>query len=135
MLLIVLLPSATTCGKASKLSFNKTSWETLRAASEPLAIEIAQSLFFKANTSFTPSPVMATVLPLSCKISIIHFFCFGVTLPKTSYFWTTFSNSSLFKLPMSIPETFFNPTFFAIFKTVETLSPEMILTITPWDVK
>ena len=55
------LPSLTICGMALKLFFNKTICEALLAASLPEAIAIEQSAAFKANTSLTPSPVIATV--------------------------------------------------------------------------
>ena len=46
---------------ALKLFFNKTICEALLAASLPEAIAIEQSAAFKASTSLTPSPVIATV--------------------------------------------------------------------------
>ena len=60
-LLIERRPSATTAGMLAKSLSTSTSWATLRAASEPLAMATLQSLAFSASTSFTPSPVMATV--------------------------------------------------------------------------
>ena len=71
---MVLLPSATILGIEEKLESSKISWDTFLAASLPLAIAILQSEVFKAKTSLTPSPVIATVLPLLCNASIINFF-------------------------------------------------------------
>ena len=61
MLLITRLPSATTDGMQAKLESSRTRSETLAAASLPDAMAILQSASFSASTSFTPSPVMATV--------------------------------------------------------------------------
>ena len=61
MLFMTLLPSATTDGMAAKLDSSRTICETWLAASEPEAIAMEQSASFSASTSFTPSPVMATV--------------------------------------------------------------------------
>ena len=55
------LPSATTLGIEEKLLSKSTSELTFFAASEPDAIATEQSASFSASTSFTPSPVIATV--------------------------------------------------------------------------
>ena len=56
-------PSATTEGIAAKFDSSRTMCETWLAASEPEAIATEQSASLSARTSFTPSPVMATVWP------------------------------------------------------------------------
>ena len=45
---------------------NKTTLATFLVAGEPFAIATEQSAFFMANTSLTPSPVIATVLLFLC---------------------------------------------------------------------
>ena len=65
MLFTTLLPSITTDGIQAKLESNKTSCDACAAASLPDAIAILQSASFSARTSFTPSPVIATVFPAS----------------------------------------------------------------------
>ena len=42
-----------------------------------------QSASFRARTSLTPSPVMATVWPALCRARTILRFWFGTTRPKT----------------------------------------------------
>ena len=88
MLLMTLLPSATTLGSDAKSLSKSTSCATLRLASEPDAIAIEQSASLSAMTSLTPSPVMPTVLPWSLSAVTNSFFCLGVTRPKTVYFST-----------------------------------------------
>ena len=66
-LFMVRLPSATALGKHAKLLSKSTSWLTFFAASLPAAMAIEQSDSLKASTSFTPSPVIATVCPLLLK--------------------------------------------------------------------
>ena len=55
-------PSATTSGMREKSESSKTTCEACMAASLPEAIAILQSASFMARMSFTPSPVIATVL-------------------------------------------------------------------------
>jgi len=43
---------------------------------------IEHSAFFIARMSLTPSPVMATFLPVACNASTSCFFCSGFTRPK-----------------------------------------------------
>ena len=85
ILLIVLLPSATTFGIDAKLESNKINCDTLLVASLPFAIAILQSAVFRANTSLTPSPVIATVFPCFCIATTNCFFCIGDTLPNMVY--------------------------------------------------
>ena len=82
-LLMTCLPSFTTFGSDEKLDFKSTSFEIDLATSLPSAIAIEQSASFKARVSLTPSPVIATTLPLFFSAFIIVYFCSGVTLPKT----------------------------------------------------
>ena len=117
-LLIVLLPSATTSGREAKLESSNTNWLTFLAASEPLAIAMEQSAHFKAKTSLTPSPVIATVCPWLCKALISIFFCSGVTRPKTSYFSTASKTFSSVIVLASTPLTSFKPALLAIDATV-----------------
>ena len=65
ILLTTLLPSSTTSGIHEKSDYRSTSCDACAAASLPEAIAILQSASFKARTSFTPSPVIATVFPAS----------------------------------------------------------------------
>ena len=87
-------PSRTTFGIDEKSEFNSTNCETFLAASLPFAITTLQSASFSAKTSFTPSPVIATVCPCSFSAQIISFFCIGETLPKIEQFFTAFWISS-----------------------------------------
>ena len=76
-------PSATTAGMEAKSLSTSTISATLRAASDPAAIATEQSASFSARTSFTPSPVMATVWPRALSATTRSRFCWGVTRPKT----------------------------------------------------
>ena len=60
-LLIVLRPSATTSGIDAKSLLTSTSCEIFLAASLPDDIATEQSASFRARTSFTPSPIIATL--------------------------------------------------------------------------
>ena len=80
---------------------------------------------------------MATVFPASFKALIKICFSSGLTLPKTSYFKAeSLISSSLCKVDKSMAFKL-SPTLarLAIFKTVFLLSPEIILTFTPWSLK
>ena len=61
------LPSNTTDGIQAKLDSRSTTCDACTAASLPDAIATLQSASFNASTSFTPSPVIATVLPWAFK--------------------------------------------------------------------
>ena len=102
ILLTTLLPSPTTSGILEKSESRSTIWAALLAASLPDAIATLQSAHFKASTSLTPSPVIATTFPAALNASIIFFFCSGITLPKTVYFSTAcVISSSVFKVVAS----------------------------------
>ena len=128
MLLITLLPSATTEVKTLKLESNKTNWEIFFAASEPLAIAIEQSALFKARMSLTPSPVIATHLPASFKAITSASFWSGETLPKIVNFLANFLTCSIV-LPSRFTYKlwFLIPAFLAISATVTGSSPEITL--------
>ena len=76
-------PSATTDGMWAKSLSTSTTSATLRAASEPEAMATEQSASRRARTSFTPSPVIATVWPAARKACTSSRFCCGVTRPNT----------------------------------------------------
>ena len=82
-LLMARRPSATTAGMLAKSLSTSTSSATLRAASEPAAMATEQSASLSASTSFTPSPVMATVCPRRWRACTSSRFCCGVTRPNT----------------------------------------------------
>ena len=83
MLLMTLLPSATTPGMAEKSESSSTRLLKLLAASAPEAMAMEQLACFMASRSLTPSPVMATTCFFFCRAATRSFFCWGVTRPKT----------------------------------------------------
>ena len=85
MLLITRRPSCTTWGMEAKLESSSTTWATWQAASDPEAMATPQSASFRASTSLTPSPVMATVWPAFCSAFTSLRFWSGVTRPNTLY--------------------------------------------------
>ncbi len=76
-------PSATTEGNVAKLLLSSTICATARVASDPDPIETPMSASLRASTSFTPSPVIATVCPRDCNAATMSRFCCGVTRPNT----------------------------------------------------
>ena len=86
-------PSCTTTGMEAKLESSSTRLETVRAASLPEAMAMEQSASFKASTSLTPSPVMATVWPWLWRARTIFRFWLGSTRPKTVYSRTALAMS------------------------------------------
>ena len=131
MLLITLLPSATTLGMLAKLLSSSTKWLTLRVASLPLAIAIEQSASFKAKISLTPSPVMATLCPLFFKALTKIIFCSGLTLPNTVYFSAASTTCcSLNPSKLINFSAFSTPTLRLTSLTVIGLSPLIIFTST-----
>ena len=74
MLLMTRRPSATTEGMEEKSEFMRTRSEIWAATSLPEAMATLQSASFRASTSLTPSPVMATVCLLLCRAWIRSFF-------------------------------------------------------------
>ena len=85
MLLMTRRPSRTIYGMDAKLESSSTRLEQSFAASLPAAMATLQSASFRASTSLTPSPVIATVCPFFFKACTMDFFCSGVTRPKTEY--------------------------------------------------
>ena len=102
-LFTTLRPSATTSGIFEKSESSNTSCEACAAASLPDAIATEQSASLSARTSFTPSPVIATVLPAFLSALTSLRFCSGVTLPKTEYFSTaSFIDASFVRVVASM---------------------------------
>ena len=71
ILLMTRRPSFTICGSDAKSEFNNTRLAVFFAASLPDAIAILTSASLSASTSFTPSPVIATVCPWDCSTAIL----------------------------------------------------------------
>ena len=92
-----------------------------------------QSLSLRAKTSFTPSPVIATVWPLSLSDFIISLFCSGFTLPNIVYLSTAlFISSLVLSVDASIYlSAFLIPAVFDISDTVTGLSPDITFISTP----
>ena len=130
-------PSATTSGMWLKSLSASTISDTLRAAAEPEAIETEQSASRSASTSFTPSPVMATVRPSRCRAQTSSRFCCGVTRPKTRYFAAASSSfcgvSSVEASTMRSARG--TPASRAMAETVRGSSPEITRSSTPWSMK
>ncbi|KAH3670578.1 hypothetical protein OGAPHI_001093 [Ogataea philodendri] len=84
MLLKIPLPSLMACKIVEKSSSVSTMSAASLATSVPfLPIAIPMSASFKAGASFTPSPVMATMSPRSCKARTMATLCSGVVLANT----------------------------------------------------
>ena len=126
-------PSATMRGMDAKLESNSTRELTFFAASDPDAIATEQSASLSASTSLTPSPVIATVCPAALSALTRVSFWSGRTRPNTVYFVAASrTSSSVVRVDMSMMSSHFSsPARFATARTVEGLSPEMILTATP----
>ena len=132
-------PSASTDGMCENLPSSSTSWATALVACAPLPIATPMSASLRASASLTPSPVIATTCPLRCSACTSARFCSGDTRPKTVVV-SAISRSSSGSSPMRAgvdhrvgPSS--SPTRRAIAPTVVGLSPEMILTRTPWSLK
>ena len=133
MLLMTRRPSATTPGSAAKSESSSTSCATWLAACAPDAIAMPQSASFNASTSFTPSPVMATVWPFACKAWTSWRFCSGVTRPKTVHFSAASASAASLcsvaaSTQCSAPAM---PALAATWLTACGSSPEMTLIFTP----
>ena len=133
ILLMTRRPSPTTLGSAAKSESNSTSCATWLAACAPDAMAMPQSASFNANTSFTPSPVMATVCPFACKAWTSWRFCSGVTRPKTVHFSAVSASAcSLRSVAASTQRSApAMPALAATWLTACGSSPEMTLTATP----
>ena len=84
----------------------------------------------------TPSPVMATLWPDSCKAVTSASFCSGETRAKTVYSLAIFltSSTSIPSKEMALSASM-TPQMEAILETVLAASPEMIFTATPFSLK
>ena len=133
-LLMTRRPSASTLGSVENLSSSRTSWATARDAELPDPMAMPMSASLRASTSFTPSPVMATVWPRACRASIMARFWWGVTRPNTAPAATASdrasgsSGRSLASTHRSAPGT---PARRATAATVAGWSPEITLRLTP----
>ncbi len=78
------LPSFTAATIVEKLSSVNIISAAFLATSVPV-IPMAHPIFatFNAGASFTPSPVIATISPWSCRAFTILTLCSGVTLANT----------------------------------------------------
>ena len=83
----------------------------------PIATPI--SACFNAGASLTPSPVIATIIPLSCHARTMRILCSGDTLAYTEIFETNSLSSSSLIFSISAPSQASDkscniPTLFAI---------------------
>ena len=83
MLCINVLPSSTAFTTLAKLLSVKTISAASFATSDPSCIPKPTSAFFNAGASFTPSPVIATDIPISCANVTRRSFVFGEHLEIT----------------------------------------------------
>ena len=132
-LLMERLPSATTSGRWAKSLSASTISATFLAAAEPDAMATEQSASFRASTSFTPSPVMATTWPASRSVRTRRRFMCGVTRPNTRHSATAAATSASVSrveasTHFSAPGT---PTAAAMLDAVRGSSPEMTRMSTP----
>ena len=121
----------------AKLSSVKIILAAPLATSVPV-IPIAQpiSAVFKAGESLTPSPVIATILPLDFHALTILTLCSGATLAYTEYssIWSANCTSDIFSSSLPITAFWFDskiPKFRAIALAVITWSPVIIIVLTP----
>ena len=133
----MLLPLETDLTIVEKLSSAKTIAAASFATSVPvIPIAIPISACLRAGASFTPSPVMATILPLSCQALTILILCSGDTLAYTETFSTTSLSLSSLKDSSSCPSiasaSFFSiPICFAMAEAVILWSPVIIIGLIP----
>ena len=125
------LPSLTMVGRVLKLLSVSIMRDILRATSFAEPKEMEQSLSRSAFTSFTPSPIIPTVLPFLCRQRTISRFWSGDTLPKTTPS-SAFSSSSSLESPRQFTHlsALNTPVLAAMLDTVSGLSPEIIFTST-----
>ena len=90
------LPLFTALTMVAKLSSARTIDAASLETSVPvMPIATPISACFSAGASFTPSPVMATIFPLSCQALTILILCSGETRAYTDFVGTySFSCSS-----------------------------------------
>ena len=132
-LFITCLPSATIPGILEKSESKSTTWAAWEAASAPWAMAIEQSAVFIARMSFTPSPVMATVLPSFFKERINFCFCSGEVLPNMVHSTAALASSSsdLTVVMSTYLSAFSIPACLATSDTVSAWSPDITFTSTP----
>ena len=130
-LLMTRRPSATTRGREAKSASSRVSCAACFAASEPPAMAMEQSAVLRAGMSFTPSPVMATEWPFSCRRVTSRRLRSGVTRPKTTVSSQAARSSSSVARETSsafpVPAT---PARFASAATVRGSSPLISFTVT-----
>ena len=130
-LLMVFLPSKTADLMTEKSFSRRTMSATRRAASAPAPSEIPQSAAFRARTSLTPSPVMATTCPEARRDLTKDCFWSGVTRAKMSCSSTRdWGKVFDFWSEKSTKLVDFRPRVFTVWATVVGLSPEIIFTLT-----
>ena len=125
-------PSATAFGSVANRLSSSTSWATARVAELPVPIAMPMSASFRARTSLTPSPVMATTWPRACIALTIARFCCGVTRPNTveASSTTPSRSESSGKVLASTGSSSQSPARRATAATVAGWSPEITLIVT-----
>ena len=119
-----------------KLSSIKIKSDASLETSLPLLpIDMPICAYFKAGASLTPSPVIATISPLSLKAFTIRILCSGTTRENILTSFTLFLSSSSLILSIISPVIIWLPcgmfTFLAIADAVDPLSPVIITTLIP----
>ena len=100
----ILLPSLTATIMVAKLSSVTIMSATSFVTSVPvIPIPTPISAVFKLGASLTPSPVIATILPISLKVFTILTLFSGLTLAYTFILFITFLYSSSLNLSSSVP--------------------------------
>lgn len=131
ILLIVILPSLIADGRTEKSFSRRTMSAVFLAESAPSPIDIPQEASFRARTSLTPSPVIATTLPEDLRFLIKVRFCSGVTRAKISKLVVRdFGKVFDFRVERSTEFPRFRPRDLTTFSIVPRLSPEIIFTFT-----
>ena len=132
-----LRPFSTAFTIVAKLSSVKTIAAASLETSVPV-IPIATPIFacFRAGASFTPSPVIATILPRSCHARTIRILCSGETRAYTEIFGTNSCSSSSDMSSITAPSqasdsSFRIPIRFAIAAAVTLWSPVIMIGLIP----
>ena len=125
-------PFSTAFTIVAKLSSVSTIAAASLATSVPVT-PIATPIFacFNAGASFTPSPVIATIIPFSCHARTMRILCSGDTLAYTEIFGTNSLNCSSLIFSISVPSQASDksckiPILFAIAAAVILWSPVII---------
>ena len=125
-------PFSTAFTIVAKLSSVSTIAAASFATSVPvIPIATPISACFNAGASLTPSPVIATIIPLSCQARTMRILCSGDTLAYTEIFGTNSLSSSSLIFSISAPSQASDkscniPTLFAIAAAVILWSPVII---------